>query len=390
MRVLSLFSGIGGFEIACEWAGMEIAGQVDIDPFCRKVLDKHWPDVPKWRDIFELTGEEILDKCGRIDLLSGGFPCQPFSAAGKRKGQADERYLWPEMLRIIREVKPKWVLGENVRGILSINSGRVFGTILADLAESGYRVGWLCYGAGDVGAPHKRERVFIVAHSESIGRRGWSNGDEGGRSGEIQTSRSCSPEERAYMADTEEYRQWPGLCQNEQVWRWGRFGDKCSADVAADTSKQGLQRSEWSETFDEGERSSRPTAKCSSDTGPNGAVESGLGGVLNGFPCGMDGTKWPAGRWQTPSVEDAGRTGSEEAWMEYEKDGRTTQCRLRNQIWAHWPAGPGEQYPWEPPRIATGIKDRVARLKALGNAVVPAQVYPILKAISEIERGIQK
>ncbi len=343
----SLFTGIGGIDIAASWAGFTTVGMCEIDDYCRKVLDKHWPDVPKWGDIFELKGEEILDKCGRISLLSGGFPCQPFSAAGKRKGQADERYLWPEMLRIIREVKPRWVLGENVRGILSIDTGRTFGTILADLAQSGYRVGWLCYGAGDVGAPHKRERVFIVAHSECIGRRGWSNGDEGGRSGEIQTSRSCSPEERAYMADAPQHLL-NRLRQTGQAGR-GEFTD-----------------------------------------GGAGSTQSRLGGVLNGFSAGMDGTKWPAGWWQTPSVEDAGRTGSEEAWMEYEKDGRTTQCRLRNQIWAHWPAGPGEQYPWEPPRIATGVKDRVARLKALGNAVVPAQVYPILKAISEIERRVSE
>ena len=245
------------------------------------------------------------------------------------------------MFRIIREVKPKWVLGENVRGILSIDAGRTFGRILADLAESGYRVGWLCYGAGDVGAPHKRERVFIVGYSCKIGlprKSRWRAGEES-KDGYLQL-------ERGIVADTEEYRQWPGLCQNEQVWRWGRFGDKCSADVVADTSKQGLQMPEWSETFDEGERSSRPTAKCSSDTRPNRPAQCSLGGVLNGFSAGMDGTKWPA--------------------------------------------GPGEQYPWEPPRIATGVKDRVARLKALGNAVVPAQVYPILKAISEIERGIQK
>ncbi len=334
----SLFTGIGGIDIAASWAGFTAVGMCEIDDYCRKVLDKHWPDVPKWRDIFELTGEEILDKCGRISLLSGGFPCQPFSEAGKRKGQADERYLWPEMFRIIREVKPKWVLGENVRGILSIDAGRTFGRILADLAESGYRVGWLCYGAGDVGAPHKRERVFIVGYSCKIGlprKSRWRAGEES-KDGYLQL-------ERGIVADTEEYRQWPGLCQNEQVWRWGRFGDKCSADVVADTSKQGLQMPEWSETFDEGERSSRPTAKCSSDTRPNRPAQCGLGRVLNGFSAGMDGNRWPA--------------------------------------------GPGEQYPWEPPRIATGIKDRVARLKALGNAVVPQQVYPILKAIAEIEKG---
>jgi len=338
----SLFTGIGGIDLAAEWAGFETVGMCEIDEYCRKVLDKHWPDVPKWRDIFELTGEEILDKCGRISLLSGGFPCQPFSAAGKRKGQADERYLWPEMFRIIREVKPKWVLGENVRGILSIDAGRTFGRILADLAESGYRVGWLCYGAGDVGAPHKRERVFIVAYSES--RQSWQqetrNGREGtcGRSKEMGYATEQGLQSREDVADTEKPKgamDRPIASEQEQ----GQFGGRGGEGVLADTKKQGLERANAegitcsagcaSECGQRGRQADRRTAQCS------------LGGVLNGFPCGMDGTKWPA--------------------------------------------GPGEQYPWEPPRIATGIKDRVARLKALGNAVVPQQVYPILKVISEME-----
>ncbi len=345
----SLFTGIGGIDIAASWAGFTTVGMCEIDDYCRKVLDKHWPDVPKWRDIFELTGEEILDKCGRIDLLSGGFPCQPFSAAGKRKGQADERYLWPEMFRIIREVKPKWVLGENVRGILSIDAGRTFGRILADLAESGYRVGWLCYGAGDVGAPHKRERVFIVAHYES--RQSWQQETRNGRGGTCGRSKEMGHateqglQSREYVADTEKPKgamDRPIASEQEQ----GQFGGRGGEGVLADTKKSGLSQSRGRGRGTE----KQPRSECyciyAREQATERTAQSGLGRVLNEFPCGVDGTKWPA--------------------------------------------GPGEQYPWEPPRIATGVKDRVERLKALGNAVVPAQVYPILKAISEIERGIQK
>lgn len=337
LRVLSLFSGIGGFEIACEWAGMEIVGQVEIEPFCQKVLAKHWPHVKRMGDIKQVRGDEF----GAVDIIIGGVPCQPASVAGKRRGTEDDRWLWPEALRIVRTVRPRWCVFENPPGILSLQGGVPFDDILSEMEREGYEVGAYSIPACSVGAPHKRERVFIVGYSCKIGlprKSRWRAGEES-KDGYLQL-------ERGIVADTEEYRQWPGLCQNEQVWRWGRFGDKCSADVVADTSKQGLQMPEWSETFDEGERSSRPTAKCSSDTRPNGPAQCGLGRVLNGFSAGMDGTKWPA--------------------------------------------GPGEQYPWEPPRIATGVKDRVARLKALGNAVVPAQVYPILKAISEIERGMSE
>jgi DNA (cytosine-5)-methyltransferase 1 len=337
LRVLSLFSGIGGFEIACEWAGMEIVGQVEIEPFCQKVLAKHWPHVKRMGDIKQVRGDEF----GAVDIIIGGVPCQPASVAGKRRGTEDDRWLWPEAIRIVRVVRPRWCVFENPPGILSLQGGVPFDDILSEMEREGYEVGAYSIPACSVGAPHKRERVFIVGYSCKIGlprKSRWRAGEES-KDGYLQL-------ERGIVADTEEYRQWPGLCQNEQVWRWGRFGDKCSADVVADTSKQGLQMPEWSETFDEGERSSRPTAKCSSDTRPNGPAQCGLGRVLNGFSAGMDGTKWPA--------------------------------------------GPGEQYPWEPPRIATGVKDRVARLKALGNAVVPAQVYPILKAISEIERGMSE
>ena len=169
MRVLSCFSGVGLGDYGLELAGMTIVGQIEIDEYCQKILKLRWPDVPKWGNIKSVTGKEIIEKCGRIDLISGGVPCQPFSTAGKRNGETDSRHLWPHMARIIREVKPRYVLAENVPGLLSISDGRVFGEVVRDLAESGYCVEWDCIPASALGAPHRRDRVWIMAYAEMFG-----------------------------------------------------------------------------------------------------------------------------------------------------------------------------------------------------------------------------
>lgn len=170
MRVLSLFSGGGLGDYGLTLAGMEIVGQVEIDEYCQKILSLRWPDVPKWRDIKNVTGKEVLERCGAVDLVSGGFPCQPFSVAGAREGSEDSRHLWPEMSRIIREVRPRWVLAENVTGLLSISDGRVFGEVVRDLASCGYIVEWDCIPASAVGANHQRDRIWILGYSEHFGR----------------------------------------------------------------------------------------------------------------------------------------------------------------------------------------------------------------------------
>jgi DNA (cytosine-5)-methyltransferase 1 len=130
----SLFAGIGGFDLGLERAGLVCQWQVEIDPFCRKVLEKHWPQVKRYDDV-RTVGAGTLEA---VDLVCGGFPCQPHSLAGRRQGSADERDLWPEFARVIRELGPRWVLAENVPGLLSIDAGRVFGNILQDLAACGY------------------------------------------------------------------------------------------------------------------------------------------------------------------------------------------------------------------------------------------------------------
>jgi len=182
MTHASLFSGIGGFDLAAQWAGIDNIFQVEIDKFCQKVLTKNFGSVPAeavgikrgeyqrlpilYNDIKDFNGTEYRNG---IDILSGGFPCQPFSQAGKRKGNKDERALFPEMLRIIREVQPRWIVGENVSGILSIHDGEYFEEISASLENEGYKVQSFIIPASSVNAPHRRDRVWIIANTESIG-----------------------------------------------------------------------------------------------------------------------------------------------------------------------------------------------------------------------------
>jgi DNA (cytosine-5)-methyltransferase 1 len=162
----SLFTGIGGIDLAAEWAGFTTVGQCEWADYPTKVLEKHWPDVPRWRDVRDVTVESIRERgIEEITLLSGGFPCQPHSLAGKRKASTDERNLWPEYRRVISEVRPKWVLAENVRGLLSSEDGRFFRRILRDLSELGFDVGWCTYPSSWIGTIHKRERVFTIAHA---------------------------------------------------------------------------------------------------------------------------------------------------------------------------------------------------------------------------------
>lgn len=160
---LSLFSGIGGLDLAAEWAGFETVGQCEWADYPTKVLEKHWPDVPRWRDISDLTKESFYERTGlqTVDIISGGFPCQPFSVAGKHGGKEDDRYLWPEMLRVITELQPTWVIGENVPGIVNL----AIDEVLSTLEAKGYEVWTIIIPACGVNAWHKRERVCIMAYN---------------------------------------------------------------------------------------------------------------------------------------------------------------------------------------------------------------------------------
>lgn len=162
MRFLSLFAGIGGFDLGLERAGWTCAGQVEIDPFCQRILAKHWPHVKRMEDVRNVKGDEF----GAVEAIVGGFPCQPHSVAGKRQGKKDPRHLWEPYLRIIRRAKPAWVVPENVTGLRSSEAD----SIIRDLVREGYTCWPIVVGAGHAGAPHLRRRVFLVAHLDAAGR----------------------------------------------------------------------------------------------------------------------------------------------------------------------------------------------------------------------------
>jgi len=171
----SLFTGIGGFDLAAQWAGFQNVFQCEINPFCQTVLKYHFPDCELFSDI---KTTDFTKYYGTIDIISGGFPCQPFSVAGKRQGTDDDRWLWEEMYRAICEVSPRWVVAENVSGLLTQQRGVVFEQVLSDLENAGYEVQPFVIPACAVNAPHRRDRVWIIANAEikrSDSRRGNCN-----------------------------------------------------------------------------------------------------------------------------------------------------------------------------------------------------------------------
>lgn len=356
MRALDLFSGIGGIALAAEWAGIETAAFCEIEPYCRRVLSRHWPGVPIYEDVRELTRERlerdgVMDN-GAIDLICGGYPCQPFSVAGKRRGAEDDRHLWPEMFRLVRALRPAWVLGENVAGHVHLG----LDDVLADLESEGYTCRAFVLPAAAVGAPHRRERVFIVAHADGFG---WDDGCNYREERQIRSepertvlqsgSRRQSPKRRCGACENGISNRNESMAHTSRqlphgsggAWR-GRAEPADGGEDVADAYRSGLQR--WPEVQDiksqRKERDQRFERRRELHSWENSTTQSRMGRGVNGFSARLDGTRWPA------------------AFGE-------------------------EQHDWEPPRVAVGVKNRVPRLKALGNAVVPQQVYPILRAIKE-------
>ena len=371
---LSLFSGIGGDDLASDWAGIQTIAFCERDKYCRQVISKHWPGIPIYGDVkdvgadaFKLPsrsaqgkknntlradceqhdrdsmGHDAGNLCGttqRIDIISGGFPCQPHSVAGKRKGSSDERNLWPEVRRILQEIKPRWFVGENVPGLFSSDNGDFFGGILSDLAALGYSVGWCCYGALDVGALHRRDRVFIVAHAASC---------DGGQPIVEQARRERAIPE----TDGERFRNQFAGCGIALAY--SSIKGLEGAEPASGAAPTGRQPEQCGDVM------------AHAESEQNQSVESSL--FAGGLPRQSGRSSSEGATESTGQLES--RVGlladDVSAWM----------ARLDRDGWFYT----------EPdiPRVATGVKDRVNKLRALGNAVCPAQIYPIYKAIVEIE-----
>lgn len=292
-----LFAGIGGFSLAFHAAGARTAWFVEREPYCQQVLAKHWPDVSVYGDIYD------CHDLPHVDILTAGFPCQPFSVAGKQQGVHDERYLVPEMLRVISEVQPYVVLLENVPGFASLTDGDTFKQLLGALAEMGFDAQWGHLRASDVGAPHQRERWFCVAYTSGDRFQRLPRGNNPGR---------LASEAKNYLSEA----ALSGQMANTQLSGFQRRKPNQGCGVQASYAGLSSRTQSWRTT------------------------QSRLGRNTDGLPTGLDRPQWPA--------------------------------------------RPGQpQHDWEPPRVVSAQAQRTARLKALGNAVVPQVVYPLACAIVE-------
>jgi DNA (cytosine-5)-methyltransferase 1 len=223
----SLFSGIGGFDLAAEWMGWNNTFHCEWMPFPRKVLSHYFPNSISYEDI---TKTDFYIHRGAIDILTGGFPCQPYSSAGKRLGKEDERHLWPHMLRVISEIKPTYVVGENVRGLTNWNGGVVFEEVCTDLENQGYTVQPILLPACSVGAPHRRDRVWFVAYSngamfrtEKYGSIRCENGESESKGAQGIYNAVGSNGNSGTATNSDSIRQHQCECDNEEQPSERRF-----------------------------------------------------------------------------------------------------------------------------------------------------------------------
>ena len=211
MKLLDLFSGIGGFSLGAEYNNIETIGFVEKDAFCQKVLRKHWPNTPIIGNIRDVT----KDTFESVDIVSGGFPCQPFSVAGKRRGTDDDRYLWDETIRVVSLYKPRWFVGENVEGIVNIQNGMVLRQVQDDLEKEGFEVQCGIIPASGIGAWHQRKRVWILGYSQHNGssttkeQRGdtqTSTGSQERENSSLQSERTSRPTDNGNVSNTHDSR----------------------------------------------------------------------------------------------------------------------------------------------------------------------------------------
>ena len=262
MRHGSLFSGIGGFDLASEWMGWENVFHCEWNEFGKKVLHHYWPNAESFDDI---TKTDFTKYANKIDILTGGFPCQPYSSAGQRKGKEDERHLWPEMLRAIREIKPKYIVGENVFGLLNWNGGVVFDEVHTDLEFEGYEVQAVVIPAAAVNAPHGRDRVWFVAtntnchglhkrncnneiHTSEKRINAFSNIESGDVNGIVANSNSTPTQCRNCEATERRKNQGGRIEPFGFNMEWEKFPTQspiCGGDDGLPTELDGITFSKW-------------------------------------------------------------------------------------------------------------------------------------------------
>lgn len=326
----SLFSGIGGFDLAAEWMGWQNIFHCEWNPFGQKVLKHYWPNAISYENI--CTTDFTIHR-GQIDILTGGFPCQPYSTAGKRLGKADERHLFPEMLRCIKEIKPRWIIGENVRGLVSWNGGLVFHEVYDDLEREGYEVQSFLIPAASVNAPHRRDRIWFVAHSNNK-RRGDGFGKIQNENGEIpewnNDAKSCDTDKQ-FTSDTEDFNA--SRCKRDTDNQW-TIGKERRKEI-------------WSEIRNFG---TNGITSNSENTGQQTRIDGQREEQSWGRNSGMGISNY----WQSfPSVSPICNGD----------DGLSN--RLDNITFPKW---------------------RNESIKAGGNAIVPQVAYQIFKTIQEYER----
>lgn len=289
MNHASLFSGIGGFDLAAEWTGWNNVFNCEWEEFPRKVLKHHFPNAKQYEDIKDFDATEYR---GRIDVLSGGFPCQPFSTAGLRKGTEDDRHLWPEMLRVIGECQPRWVVGENVRGLVSWSDGLVLETCYSDLENLGYSVQSFIIPACAAGnAPHRRDRVWIVAYSDNTNSADVANAEVGGVCG-----------------NSRKFRQAQRRQNHELNAEPVEYGATRPA-FAPDTGGEGCERDKFNGTFERGERHGNESHWTTSELykiphWDNFPTVTAVCGGDDGLPKKLDGITFP--KWRRESIKAYG------------------------------------------------------------------------------------
>ena len=373
MKHGSLFSGIGGFDLAAEWAGWDNIFHCEWNEFGKKILSHYWPNAISYDDI---TKTDFTIHRGRIDVITGGFPCQPYSAAGKRLGKEDERHLWPEMLRAIREIAPRWVVGENVRGLTNWNGGVVFDEVQADMEAIGYEVLPFLLPACAKDAPHRRDRIWFVAYRNSIG---CDNGND-------------NRQERPVYNNEQR-----NTAQGKSKWaeRELGLGQVCSDEPTPHTDRNGHEPRRLGEdrpkkgTSQADEQKRKRVWHYNRGTSKSGVVANanGSGRKEQHF------TAKPSYKKQFTRVAMHTNSASEQGqYIRQTRKGQFNRSDSRDGVndWQNFPTQPpicsgNDGLPTELDGI-TFPKWRNESIKAYGNAVVPQVVYEIFKAINKYEK----